>query len=151
MLAANIIISEVFYQPPGSASNERQDEWVEVYNSGDADANLRGWTLSAVASGGVTENILYSRPNTTAGNFFVPPGGYAIIAANINRPQYGPIPKIGNTTSWTTAAGNLDNAGGRIILRDNSTATGSPGGPDRLPRRGAVAGIRRWFRRLRCG
>jgi hypothetical protein len=122
MLAADVVISEIFYQPAGNATNERQDEWVEVYNAGDADANLRGWTLSAVPSTGAAESVLYSRPNTPAGNFILRPGEYAIIAANINRHVGVPInKKMGNLNpaNWSGSA-SLDNAGGSVILRDNS-------------------------------
>jgi hypothetical protein len=120
-LAADVVISEIFYQAPGNFATERQDEWVEVYNAGDADANLRGWRLTTIRPGGALESLLYFRPNTVEGNFILPAGGYAIIAANVSRHPLIPSDKIvGNPVNWPGTA-TLDNAGGAVILRNDAS------------------------------
>jgi hypothetical protein len=118
VLAADVVISEIYYQPPGNVTNERQYEYVELYNAGDAAINLRGWSLRTIV--GTTETILYERPNTDLGSFNLPAGGYAIIAANINRySSVGIDKKMGSTTNWAGTA-SLDNGGAAVILRDSA-------------------------------
>ncbi|MCD5384323.1 MAG: lamin tail domain-containing protein [Candidatus Pacebacteria bacterium] len=41
--SASVIISEILYNPPGSA--ESGHEWVEIYNNSSEDVDLSGWTL----------------------------------------------------------------------------------------------------------
>jgi hypothetical protein len=42
MLAADVVISEIMYHP---SSGDDGEEYVELYNKGDAAASLNGWTF----------------------------------------------------------------------------------------------------------
>jgi hypothetical protein len=114
VLAADVVISEIYYQPPGNATNERQFEYVELFNIGDTAANLNGWSLRV----GTAETPLY----THSGAYTLNPGAYVIMAASTNRYStlFAMGKAIGGTTNWTGSA-SLDNAGGTVILRDNAS------------------------------
>ncbi|MGB3242484.1 MAG: lamin tail domain-containing protein, partial [Candidatus Omnitrophota bacterium] len=69
-----LAINEINYNAPGSGSNERKREWVELYNYGTTDVDLTGWELS---DSGATDDLQQGN-----GTMIVPAGGYAIITAN---------------------------------------------------------------------
>ncbi|MGB2600253.1 MAG: lamin tail domain-containing protein [Candidatus Omnitrophota bacterium] len=69
-----LAINEINYNAPGSGSNERKREWVELYNYGTTDVDLTGWQLS---DSGATDDLQQGN-----GTMIVPAGGYAIITAN---------------------------------------------------------------------
>jgi hypothetical protein len=58
-----LIISEIMYDPLGGG------EWIEVFNGGALDVELRGWRLQDRSGGGVE----------IASATVAPPGGYAVV------------------------------------------------------------------------
>lgn len=68
LLAANVVINEIHYDP---ADSQSPSEFVELYNAGDAAADLSGWTLS---------DAVDFRFN--AGSR-LDPGGYAVVTQNV--------------------------------------------------------------------
>ncbi|MDP8204709.1 MAG: lamin tail domain-containing protein, partial [Candidatus Tenebribacter mawsonii] len=47
ILAQNVVINEVLYDPDGSDSGY---EWIELYNSSDQSVNLNGWMIRKAGS-----------------------------------------------------------------------------------------------------
>lgn len=48
----NIVISEILPDPDGKDNQEGAFEWLELFNEGDKDVNLKGWVLDDVESKG---------------------------------------------------------------------------------------------------
>ncbi|WP_432797968.1 lamin tail domain-containing protein [Poriferisphaera sp. WC338] len=44
--SAQIVITEIMYNPASKEKMPAQTEWIEIYNSGDEAVNISGWTLS---------------------------------------------------------------------------------------------------------
>ncbi len=74
-VSAQIIISEIMYDAPGS---DAKAEWVELQNT-DADAvDVSKWKINDGSN-----HVLNAPPkNGSTGSLIVPPGGYVILAAN---------------------------------------------------------------------
>ena len=68
---AQIILTEIMYDPPGADSKR---EWVEVFNEGESDIDLTKWFFY--------ENNVFHRI-TTENSPIIPAGAYAIIADSI--------------------------------------------------------------------
>ena len=67
MLAANVVINEIHYHPGDSQS---LSEFVELYNAGDAAADISDWYMS--------DGIDFRVPPATS----LPPGGFYVVAEN---------------------------------------------------------------------
>jgi len=99
---SSIIFTEVFYDTPGTDSNE---EWFEIYNPTQNSVELTGWK--------VMDN---SNNSWTFPNFILAVSEYATIARDSSgfRSIYACSPHIDTLTR------SLANTGGRLILRDSS-------------------------------
>src|SRR5438067_4282063 len=104
LLAADVIISEIMFHP---SSGDDGQEYVELYNKGDATADLTGWKFDQ----GV---------NFTFNGGTLDPGSYLVVASNLskfNAKYPGVTNVVGN---WT---GTLSNSGEQIELIDSLGAT----------------------------
>jgi hypothetical protein len=97
----DIVINEIMLDPP---SNERDGEFIELYNRGAAAVDLSGWTLD--------DGVDFVFPAGTS----IAPGGYLVVAANAAwmNANYPGLAAIGN---WS---GNLSNGGERVRLEDQN-------------------------------
>lgn len=95
----DIVINEIMADPP---SNERDGEFIELYNKGVAAVDISGWALD--------DDVNFRFPPGTS----IPAGGYLVVAANSTwlNSQYAGLSAIGN---WS---GNLGNNGDRVRLED---------------------------------
>ncbi len=73
--ASDIVISEVFYDPIGSYSEE-DEEWLEIVNSGSNEVDITGWELKVANH---TKEI-YPTQNGSMGDTTLQPGEYAVLA-----------------------------------------------------------------------
>lgn len=108
----SIVINEVAWA--GTASSLPDDEWIELYNPGNRDVNLTGWTLRAYDG---TPSITLSG--------VIPAGGYFLLERDDNR-------TVSDIAADQIYTGTLSNSGEILYLRDNSnrvidTANGSGG------------------------
>lgn len=73
---AQIIISEIMYDPDGSDSGR---EWVEIWNNGNEPVDLSGWKLF--------ENDTNHKinPVVEAGDLVIPAGNYGVIVDNLEK------------------------------------------------------------------
>lgn len=99
----NIMITEIMYNPIDGGNDTI--EFVELYNKGNADVNLKDWYFS--------QGISYVFPDVT-----LTPGAYYLVARNAAAMQYtfGVSP-----AEWTE--GFLDDAGEPIVLKDAINVT----------------------------
>lgn len=75
---ADIVISEVMYDASIEPSNYNYGEWVEIYNRGNEEIDLAGWTIRDLQDKDV---ITYSMcPNNSC---VIPPKGCWLIARNV--------------------------------------------------------------------
>lgn len=95
----DIVINEIMADPP---SDQRDGEFIELYNRGAAAVNVGGWQLD--------EAVGYAIPPGTV----IPAGGYLVVAANATHLNscYSGLAAIGN---WS---GSLSNSGDRVRLID---------------------------------
>src|SRR5688572_4475518 len=104
LMAVDVVINEIMFNP---GSRDAGDEYVELYNRGDAPANLAGWEF--------VRGISYNFPGGTLGA-----GQYLVVAANaakFNALHPGVTNVVGG---WT---GRLSNGGERIELDDAAGVT----------------------------
>ena len=96
LTAKMIVMNELLPNPTGSDSQSGLlGEWVELYNNGDTDIDIDGWSISELAdpSGTATENfytIVASAPSvgevrTFSGSTVVPTGGFLVILFEAQR------------------------------------------------------------------
>lgn len=90
----NVVINEIMYDPPASAS---KGEFVELFNRGLAEADLTGWEFQ--------EGIGFKFPVGTK----IPAGGFLVVAKDVEwmRALYGEIPVVGNFERKLSQAGEL--------------------------------------------
>lgn len=94
-----IVINEIMADPP---SNQRNGEFIELYNRSASDVNIGGWALD--------DAVNFTFPAGTS----IPAGGYLVVAADAAwlNASYTGVNALGN---WT---GKLANSGDRIRLED---------------------------------
>ena len=82
LLAADVILSEIMYQPPWELNDPEEvgREFIEIHNRGDATADLTGWQF--------TRGVDYLFPPATLapGEYLAVPADPAVFAAN-NTPR----------------------------------------------------------------
>lgn len=95
----DIVINEIMADPP---SNQRDGEFVELYNRSAAAVNVGGWKLN--------DAVDLTIPAGTT----IPAGGYLVLAANAAwlNSAYSGLSVVGN---WS---GSLGNGGDRLRLED---------------------------------
>ncbi|HEV8606951.1 MAG TPA: lamin tail domain-containing protein, partial [Tepidisphaeraceae bacterium] len=104
LLAADVIISEIMFHP---SSGDTGQEYLELFNKGDATADLTNWKFD--------KGIAYT---FTGGA--LDPGQYLVVAADLAK-FTAKYPGVSNVVGgWT---GTLSNGGEQIQLSDNLGAT----------------------------
>lgn len=105
-----IAISEIMYNPPGTAG--ALEEFVEIYNFGDAAVDLTGWAF--------TKGVDYAFPNGT----LIPGRAYLAVPAN-SAAFAAKYPDVTAVTSaaWGTAGGTLGNGGELVRLKNAADET----------------------------
>ena len=112
LLHHEIVINELMYhhppidQPDGSVASS-PEEWIELYNRGDAPVDLSGWQL--------VDGLRFELPAGT----LLEPDGYLVVARDAAALQEA----VPSATVVGDFAGRLDNGGETVELRD---ACGNP-------------------------
>ncbi len=104
---ANVVINEIAWMGSnngGTATENANDEWIELYNNGSSEINLEGWIL--VAADGAPNIIL-----SNAANKIIPAGGFFLL----ERTDDNSVPSITADLIYT---GSLSNDGEKLILKD---------------------------------
>ncbi len=111
LLAADVVVSEIMYQAFADAGQpeDYREEFIELYNRGDAPADLLGWKF--------TDGVDFEFPDVTigAGQYLVVTADPAVFAAT--------HPGVTNYISQHGWDGHLSNSGEEIRLEDNLGAT----------------------------
>jgi hypothetical protein len=110
MLAADVVISEIMYRPlsPANPSAAAEaEEYIELFNKGNAAANLTGWHIDRGVDYTFTGGTLAA-------------GGYLVVAADLAKFN-AKYPAVSNVVGgWT---GRLSNSGEEIRLVDQNGGT----------------------------
>jgi len=106
LLAADVVISEIMYQSLTDLGvpEEYGEEFIELYNRGDATANLLGWHLD--------DGIQFDFPAAT-----LAPGEYLVVTAD-PATFHALHPAVTNYIATGGWDGHLSNSGERIALVD---------------------------------
>jgi endonuclease G len=123
---ARIVVSEVMADP-GAVADE-QGEWIELYNAGDAPAELRGWRLASRGDPGHT--IGYS--------LVVRPGAAVVLARSAAQARNGGVAADHSYGADLSLANSAD----WLVLRDTRGATVDSVAWSSPPRRGASWALR---------
>lgn len=100
-----VVISEVFYDTPGTDSVE---EWIELYNNSATSVNVGGWTI--------TDDNGFGSSYTIPANTTIAAGGYITIAVN----STGFYNLYSYNANVVGAIPALNNTGDALILKDGS-------------------------------
>ena len=112
--AANIVISELHYQPANPSTAEtnagyqqKDFEFIELLNVGGGYVDLAGSRFS--------DGVSFTFPASDPALTVLAPGGRIVVAANVNafRMRYPALPAVRVAGPY---AGNLDNLGERVTL-----------------------------------
>ncbi|HVM73358.1 MAG TPA: lamin tail domain-containing protein [Candidatus Paceibacterota bacterium] len=106
LVAAQVVISEVMYDPLGADTGH---EWLEVYNASTSSVPLTTWKLY---EGDANHNII-----AASGDATLAPSTYGVIASNATKFS-ADYPDFAGTLFHSAVS--LDNAGESITLRDKS-------------------------------
>ncbi|MCX5638203.1 MAG: lamin tail domain-containing protein, partial [Planctomycetota bacterium] len=100
-----VIINEIMYHPYHALNTPENmgQEYIELYNKGNAPVNLSGWRFS--------DGVEFVFPNVTLNN-----GNYLVVAADVNafKAKYPGVTNV--VGGWQ---GRLSNSGENIVLSDN--------------------------------
>lgn len=101
-----VVVNEVQYDPPQEGLDERDFEWVELYNPTDGAIDIHGWTLAD------------NHGSDAIPPLDLPPQGFAVLAASER--FLDNFPDLDATVLFLhSGIGNgLSNDGDRVVLRD---------------------------------
>lgn len=105
--ASTIVINEILQNPSKVA--DQKGEWFELYNAGDSEVDLSGWTIKDNGSDDFT----------ISGSLTIAPHGFLVFARNGDFEQNGQIPVVDYVYSGFTLANGND----EIILLNASNET----------------------------
>lgn len=121
-VAAEVLISEIMYNPDGSDSGR---EWVELYNSGTTAVDLSGWQVEDLQDGQVSSS-LPAGTMLPAGEALVVTGSSAMFDAQWNsggqtvpRVQVGNFPPLANSPTLLNETVAIRNSAGIILDQVN--------------------------------
>eukprot|EP01046_Picozoa_sp_COSAG06_P042652 COSAG06_NODE_5465_length_3462_cov_83.453762_2_plen_614_part_00 len=105
----NVVISELMYNPAGAMGPDSDFEYTELYNSGDAVADIGEWTLAG-------HNIVFPVGTTMA------PGEYIVICRNVD--AITPLVPAG-TQVFLRDGGGLGNNNEDVVLSNGANVIDS--------------------------
>lgn len=106
-----IVISEVYYDVSPDRGGEPNDEWIELYNSGDISVSIKDWTIS---DNGATRTI--------HSNISIAPHGVALVSKDHSVwNNYNTIPHDVTYIELGQNIGNgLSNSGDLLSIKDQN-------------------------------
>ncbi|MEK7096558.1 MAG: lamin tail domain-containing protein [Patescibacteria group bacterium] len=112
----SIVINEIYYNVATEMGDDPAAEWVELYNSGDDEINIRNWTL---ADNSGNDKILSTTDLTIAAKSFV-----LISRSNTIWAKWGINPLTSSEITFIELTGtniyNLAKGGDRLLLKNDS-------------------------------
>ncbi len=112
--ASNIRISQI-YTRGGEAGATFQNDYVELFNRGQTDVDVSGWSLNISNFAGTPPNIQISSTNIkffSSPNLIMRPGGHLLIKFGVSGSNGQPLP----TPDINLSPFPLSDVGGQIIL-----------------------------------
>ncbi len=114
--AAEVIITEIYYNPDGA--NDQTREFIELKNVGDETADMSGWQF--------TNGVLYTFANGTT----LAPGEFLVLVANqasfaLSYPAVTVAGQFSDDDGALEGQPALQNSGERVTLKDGPDLTGN--------------------------
>jgi hypothetical protein len=116
-LGQGLVITEIMQNP--SSVSDSDGEWFEIFNSGDIELDLNGWTIKDAD----TDN------HTISSSLIINPGEYKVLGVNSNSSSNGGV-TVDYQYSGITLANGADEL---VLINTNDTVFDSvayDGGPD---------------------
>ena len=126
--SSSLLISEVFYDAPGTDEDE---EWIEIYNPTASAIDLSAYKIGDEEEQGKGEGM-YQFPSEAS----IPPGGVIVIALKATgfyalygfNPDYEvtdtdpSVPDMSKYSAWATGKIALSNSGDEVLILDGGDA-----------------------------
>ncbi len=109
VIPGKIVINEIYYDVSPDKGSEPNDEWIELFNSGDVAVTVKGWSI--------TDNSLTRTINAKES---ISPHSYVLVSKDHSVwNNYDSLPQSIDFIELGKNIGNgLSNAGDLIILKD---------------------------------
>ena len=114
---ARIVINEVYYNPDETHKeglDENAYEWVELYNAGNAQANLKNWKIVDLTS---------SIRTITTNDYFLLPNSFVVIAKVDGVKTIWSISDSSFVTLGYDIGSGLNNLGDTVTLKNDNNIT----------------------------
>ena len=111
--AVNIVLSEVYYDVDDLHGEETANEWVEVRNNNDVEANVSGF----VVADGNSSDVF---PDGTV----IPANGYLLVTNNSSTTSFWTIPSGTSVVALGSLIGNGLATGGDVVYLKDASAGG---------------------------
>jgi hypothetical protein len=112
---ARVVMNEVYYDVD-DVHGGMEDEWIELYNAGNASINIKDWYLE--------DNMGYSDREVINQNYIIEPGQFVLLSANASiwNQYWGIVPEnaVKIALGGTRIFSGLGNNGDRVILKNDS-------------------------------
>ncbi len=113
----NVVITEIMYNPSSGEQDEKQTEWVEIFNAGTSPANLHDYQLTS----GIKGDPKSAKQKYIISDLTLAPGQYAVIGIGGKEAYAGlGLPDFDAYAAETKYAWLL-NAGDGVALRDEKS------------------------------
>lgn len=123
---SHLLISEVFYDTPGTDGDE---EWIEIFNPTSSTIDLSYYKVGDAEEEGKNEGMYQFPPEAS-----IPPGGVIVVALKATgfnvlygfNPDYevtatdATVPDMIKYSAWATGSIALSNSGDEVLLLDGS-------------------------------
>src|SRR3989338_6402344 len=109
--AVNIVLSEVYYDVDDLHGEETANEWVEVRNNNDVEANVSGF----VVADGNSSDVF---PDGTV----IPANGYLLVTNNSSTTSFWTIPSGTSVVALGSLIGNGLATGGDVVYLKDASA-----------------------------
>lgn len=111
---ARVVINEVYYDVDSNHGG-MEDEWIELYNAGDASINIKDWYLED--NGGFVDREVINQ------NYVIEAGQYLLLSVNASiwNQYWGILPSNENKIAFggTRLFQGLSNDGDKVILKNS--------------------------------
>lgn len=128
LVSPNVVISQIYGGGGNGASSQYANDFVELFNRGDAPVSLNGWSVQYASAGG-TNWLVAPLPNVT-----LQPGQYYLIQYASSNNGGGPLPTPDFiappvTVGTNTFIPNLSGSTGKLALVNVATPIPAPACP----------------------
>jgi len=116
--STQVVINEVYYQPDEthneSDAGDHDYEWVELYNTGNAQANLKNWKIT---------DLVGPERTITINDYFLLPNSFVVIAKVTGVKTKWSISDASFIILGSSIGNGLNNPGDTVTLKNDNNIT----------------------------